>query len=258
MDRLKDKVALVAGGASGIGRSAALLMAQEGAKIVVADVNDAEGARVVAAIEQMGGKGRFFHLDVRVEEDWIKAVDGAVNAFSRLDVVVNTAGILLGGSVEEATLAEWRELTSVDLDGAFLGLKHGIRGIKKGGGRGGSIVNISSIAGIVGTPGAAAYSACKGGVRLMTKSAALECALSGTEIRVNSIHPGGIWTPMLQASFEASGDAEAARKAFELLTPVGHLGEPDDIGWAVVFLASDESKFVTGTELVVDGGWTAQ
>jgi 3(or 17)beta-hydroxysteroid dehydrogenase len=257
MDRLRDKVALVAGGASGIGRSAALLMAQEGAKIVVADVNDAEGGRVVASIEQFGGKCCFFHLDVRSEDDWTKAVDGAMNMFGRLDVVVNSAGILVGGSVEEATLAEWRELTSVDLDGAFLGLKHGIRGIKKGG-RGGSIVNISSVAGLVGAPGAAAYSACKGGVRLLTKSAALECAVSGTEIRVNSIHPGGIWTPMLQATFEASGDPEAARKAFASITPLGHIGEPDDVGWVVVFLASDESKFVTGAELVVDGGLTAQ
>jgi len=257
MNRLKDKVALIAGGASGIGRSAAMLMAQEGASVAVADVNDDGGASVVASIEQTGGKSRFFHLDVRSEDDWSKAVDGALNTFGRLDVVVNSAGILIGGSVEEATLAEWRELTSVDLDGAFLGLKHGIRGIKSGG-RGGSIVNISSVAGLVGAPGVAAYSACKGGVRLLTKSAALDCALSGTGIRVNSIHPGSIWTPMLQATFEASGDVEAARRAFSAMTPVGHIGEPDDIGWAVVFLASDESKFVTGAELVVDGGMTAQ
>jgi 3(or 17)beta-hydroxysteroid dehydrogenase len=142
MNRLRDKVALVAGGASGIGRAAAMLMAEEGAKIVVADVNDAGGASVVAAIEQTGGTCRFFHLDVRNEEDWIKTIDGALEEFGRLDVLANSAGITMGGSAEEAALAEWREVINVNLDGAFLGVKHGIRGIKRGG-RGGSIINIS-------------------------------------------------------------------------------------------------------------------
>jgi 3(or 17)beta-hydroxysteroid dehydrogenase len=254
MNRLKDKVALVTGGAMGLGRAMALLLASEGAKVVVTDMRDADGASTVAEIEKAGGGSCFFHHDVSVEEDWVKAVDGALKKFGRLDVVVNNAGIAITGSVEEVTLASWRKLMSINLDGVFLGIKHGIRGIKQGS-RGGSIVNLSSIEGLVGDPDLAAYNASKGGVRLLTKSAALHCAKTGTGIRVNSIHPGFIWTPMVE---NGPGDAEARRKALIALHPVGHLGEPDDIAWGVVYLASDESNFVTGSELVIDGGYTAQ
>jgi 3(or 17)beta-hydroxysteroid dehydrogenase len=254
MNRLKDKVALVTGGALGLGRATALLLAREGARVVVTDMRDADGASTVSEIKKNGGEGCFYHHDVGVEEEWIGAVDGALKVFGRLDVVVNNAGIAVPGNVEEVTFSSWRKVLSINLDGVFLGVKHGIRGIKTGG-RGGSIINLSSIEGLVGDPDLAAYNASKGGVRLLTKSAALHCAKTGTRIRVNSIHPGFIWTPMVQNS---AGDAEARRKALIALHPVGHLGEPDDIAWGVVYLASDESNFVTGSELVIDGGYTAQ
>jgi 3(or 17)beta-hydroxysteroid dehydrogenase len=254
MNRLKDKVALVTGAALGLGRATALLLAREGAKVAVTDVSDADGANAVSEIEKAGGVGRFFHHDVSKEEDWGKVVDDALAAFGRLDVVVNNAGIAIPGNVEEATFADWRKLMSINLDGVFLGVKHGIRGIKKGE-RGGSIINLSSIEGLVGDPNLAAYNASKGGVRLLTKSAALHCAKTGTGIRVNSIHPGYVWTPMVE---KGPDDAEARRKALIALHPVGHLGQPEDIGWGVVYLASDEAKFITGSELVIDGGYTAQ
>src|SRR5271165_972851 len=254
MNRLKDKVALVTGGALGLGRATALLLAREGAKVVVTDMRDTDGTQTVGEIKKIGGEGCFYHHDVSVEEDWIKVVDGALKTCGRLDVVVNNAGVAIPGNVEETTFANWRKLLSINLDGVFLGIKHGIRGIKAGG-RGGSIVNLSSIEGLVGDPDLAAYNASKGGVRLLTKSAALHCAKTGNRIRVNSIHPGFIWTPMVQ---NTPGDAEAKHKALIALHPVGHLGEPDDIAWGVVYLASDESNFVTGSELVIDGGYTAQ
>jgi NAD(P)-dependent dehydrogenase (short-subunit alcohol dehydrogenase family) len=254
MNRLKDKVAIVTGGALGLGRATALLMAREGAKVVVTDLREADGASAVAEIEKAGGAASFFQHNVSLEDDWIKVVDGAMAKYGRLDVVVNNAGIATPGNAEDALLADWRKVISVNLDGVFLGTKHGIRGIKQFK-RGGAIINLSSIEGLVGDPDLAAYNASKGGVRLLTKSAALHCAKTGTGIRVNSIHPGFVWTPMVE---NAPGDADAKRKALVALHPVGHLGEPEDIGWGVVYLASDEAKFVTGSELVIDGGYTAQ
>jgi len=257
MDRLKDKVALITGGALGLGHATALLLAREGAKVVVTDLRDADGARTVGDIEKAGGAAQFFHHDVSVEDEWVKVVDGALATFGRLDVVVNNAGLGFSGNAEDTTLGQWRKLMSVNLDGVFLGVKHGIRGIKQGK-RGGSIINLSSIEGLVGDPNLVAYNASKGGVRLLTKSAALYCAKTGTGIRVNSIHPGFIWTPMVENNAREAGDAEAARKALIALHPIGRLGAPDDIAWGVVYLASDEASFVTGSELVIDGGYTAQ
>jgi NAD(P)-dependent dehydrogenase (short-subunit alcohol dehydrogenase family) len=252
MNRLKDKVALVTGGALGLGRAMAVTMAGEGAKVVVTDLRDADGASAVSEIEKAGSAGRFFHHDVSNEEDWSRVIDETLAQFGQLDVVVNNAGIAQTADVEEATLGDWRKLMSINLDGVFLGTKHGIHGIKKGE-RGGSIINLSSIEGLVGDPDLAAYNASKGGVRALTKSAALHCAKTGTGIRVNSVHPGYIWTPMVD-----KGLGEAKRKALIALHPVGHLGQPEDVAWGVVYLASDESKFVTGSELVIDGGYTAQ
>ncbi|MGO9172065.1 MAG: glucose 1-dehydrogenase [Rhodomicrobium sp.] len=253
MNRLKDKVALVTGGAMGLGRAMALMFAREGATLVVTDMRDADGGGTVSEIEKAGGTGRFFHHDVSSEDDWRKVIDGTLAAFCRLEVVVNNAGIAIAGNAEDASFADWRKLMSINLDGVFLGVRYGIRGIKQGK-RGGSIINLSSIEGLVGDPDLAAYNASKGGVRLLTKSAALHCAKTGTGIRVNSIHPGFIWTPMVQAS----ASDEERKKALIALHPVGRLGEPDDIAWGAVYLASDESKFVTGSELVIDGGYTAQ
>ena len=257
MNRLKDKVALITGGALGIGRATALLVAREGAKVVVTDMRDADGAGAVSEIEKAGGIACFFHHNVSLEEDWIKVVDGALARYGRLDVVVNNAGIAVPGNAEDTPFADWRKVMSVNLDGVFLGVKHGIRGIKQGknGKNGGSIINLSSVDGLVGDPGLAAYNASKGGVRLLTKSAALHCAKTGSGIRVNSIHPAYISTPMIA---NGPGDAEAWRKALIALHPVGHLGDTDDIAWGVVYLASEEAKFVTGSELVIDGGYTAQ
>ena len=254
MNRLKDKVALVTGGALGLGRATVLLMAREGATIAVTDMRDDDGASAVAEVEKAGGTACFFHHNVSSEDDWIKVVDEAVAKYGRLDIVVNNAGIAIPGNAEDAALADWQRVISVNLDGVFLGTKHGIRGIKQGE-RGGSIINISSIEGLIGDPDLAAYNASKGGVRLLTKSAALHCARTGTGVRVNSIHPGFVWTPMVA---NGPGDAEARRKALIALHPVGHLGEPDDIGSGAVYLASDEAKFITGSELVIDGGYTAQ
>ena len=254
MNRLQDKVALVTGGGSGLGRATALRLAGEGAIVAVTDMSDANGAETVSEIENAGGTAKFFNHNVCLEEQWVTVIDGVIAAFGRLDIVVNNAGIAIPGNAEALSFADWRKLMSVNLDGVFLGVKHGIRGIKQGN-RGGSIINLSSIEGLVGDPDLAAYNASKGGVRLLTKSAALHCAKTGTGIRVNSVHPGFIWTPMVE---NAGPDAEARHKALVALHPVGHLGEPDDIAWGIVYLASDESKFVTGSELVIDGGYTAQ
>ena len=254
MNRLQDKVALVTGGGSGLGRATALRLSGEGAIVAVTDMSDANGAETVSEIENAGGTAKFFNHNVCLEEQWVTVIDGVIAAFGRLDIVVNNAGIAIPGNAEALSFADWRKLMSVNLDGVFLGVKHGIRGIKQGN-RGGSIINLSSIEGLVGDPDLAAYNASKGGVRLLTKSAALHCAKTGTGIRVNSVHPGFIWTPMVE---NAGPDAEARHKALVALHPVGHLGEPDDIAWGIVYLASDESKFVTGSELVIDGGYTAQ
>lgn len=176
--------------------------------------------------------------------------------FRRLDVLVNNAGVALAGDVEHTTLEKWRWLMGINLDGVFLGTRSAIGAMKAA--RSGSIINLSSIEGLVGDPNLAAYNASKGGVRLFTKSAALYCAKAGYNIRVNSIHPGYIWTPMVESYAQTTGNAEAARKTLESLHPVGHIGEPNDIAYGVLYVASDESKFVTGAELVIDGGYTAQ
>jgi NAD(P)-dependent dehydrogenase (short-subunit alcohol dehydrogenase family) len=175
--------------------------------------------------------------------------------FGRLDIAVNNAGVALAGDVEHASLEQWRWLMSINLDGVFLGAKHAIAAMKR---TGGSIINISSIEGIIGDANLAAYNASKGGVRIFTKSAALYCAKAGYKIRVNSIHPGYIWTPMVEQLLQTQPDPEAAKAYIAGLHPAGRLGEPDDIAYGVLYLASDESKFVTGAELVIDGGYTAQ
>ena len=257
MNRLKDKVALITGAALGIGASAANLMAQEGAKVAVTDIRDAEGKAVAAKICAVGGDAAYFHHDVSREEDWIKVIDQTIARFGRLDVVVNNAGIGPSGNAEETTFADYRKVISINLDGVFLGVKYGIKALKQCNSRG-SIINLSSIEGLVGDPNLAAYNATKGGVLLLTKSAALHCAKSGSGIRVNSIHPGYILTPMVQTLIDESPDGDAKLAALIALHPVGHLGSADDIGWGIVYLASDEAKFITGSALVIDGGYTAQ
>jgi NAD(P)-dependent dehydrogenase (short-subunit alcohol dehydrogenase family) len=256
MNRVKGKVALVTGAAMGIGRACAELLTAEGAAVLLSDVNVAAGKDATAAIERADGRAMFREHDVGNEEAWKRVVDEAVTAYGRLDILVNNAGIGVAGDVEHTSLADWERTLHVNLTGVFLGIKHAIPAMRRTGG--GSIINLSSIEGLVGDPALAAYNASKGGVRLLTKSAALHCARSGYGIRVNSVHPGYIWTPMVESSLRASGDLEGGRKHLESLHPVGHLGEPNDIAYGVLYLASEESKFVTGAELVIDGGYTAQ
>nr|WP_152204692.1 SDR family oxidoreductase [Georgenia thermotolerans] len=201
----------------------------------------------------------FVHHDVSDEAQWEQVYASAVSRHGRVDVVVNNAGLGFGGPPEEQTLDEWRRLMAVNLDGVFLGTKHAIRTMKEHPPRtGGSIVNLSSIEGLVGDPNLGAHNASKGGVRLYTKSVALYCARERLNIRVNSIHPGYIWTPMVENYLASVGDVTEGRKALDAMHPVGHVGEPIDIAYGVLYLASDESKFVTGAELVIDGGYTAQ
>lgn len=257
MDRVKNKVAIVTGGASGLGKSSAILLAREGAKIVVTDIDEENGNQVVQQIKYNGGEAIYIEQDVSKENQWEMVIETTLKKFGKLHVVANAAGIGLGGTVEEVSLEDWKNLLDINLNGTFLGTQYGIKGMKETG-EGGSIINFSSIEGLIGDPNLPAYNASKGGVTIFTKSAALHCAKQGYKIRVNSIHPAYIWTPMVENFLKSQGDVEEGKKQLESLHPIGHLGEPDDIGYGVVYLASDESKFMTGSELVIDGGYTAQ
>ena len=254
MGRVEGKVVIVTGGAVGLGEAMARMMAREGAKVVVADVQDERGEAVAKTLPN----AMYQHLDVSREEEWERVMQRVREAYGRVDVVINNAGIAISGPPEEQTLEEWRRLMSINLDGVFLGTKHAIRAMKQNNPRGGSIINLSSIEGLVGDPNLGAYNASKGGVRIYTKSVALYCARERLNIRVNSIHPGYIWTPMVEAHLARQGDVAAGRKVLDAMHPIGHIGEPDDIAYGALYLASDESKFVTGAELVIDGGYTAQ
>lgn len=256
MDRLKGKVAIVTGGALGIGRACAIRMAEEGAAIAVFDRLDSEGEALAAELAGRGLLSRYWHVDVSSEASVHSATDAVAAHFGRLDVLVNNAGIAgVSKPTHEITEAEWDHVQAINVKGVFFGVKHAIPHLKRAGG--GSIINLSSIYGIVGAPDLPPYHASKGAVRLMSKTDALIYAPD--RIRVNSVHPGFIWTPLVEDFLRSqSGDAAAGRKAIDALHPLGHMGEPDDIAMGVVYLASDESKFVTGTELVIDGGYTAR
>jgi len=254
MDRVKGKVAIITGGAGGLGKAEALLLAQEGAKVVVTDIAEARGKKVAEEIRHQGGKAIFVKHDVTIEQGWREVIEKTLAEFSKLDVLVNNAGVIIFKNIEDTSFDEWRWVISINLDGVFLGTKYAMGAMKRSGG--GSIINISSTAGIVGTLDTSAYHASKGGVRLFTKAAALECSKAGYDynIRVNSIHPGVIKTPMTK---DLLGDEDSRREVLSW-HPIGHVGEPEDIAYGVLYLASDESKFITGAELVIDGGWTAR
>jgi NAD(P)-dependent dehydrogenase (short-subunit alcohol dehydrogenase family) len=255
--RVQGKVALVTGGASGIGRGCAERLAAEGAVVVITDVQDAKGAEVVAAIKQAGGKCEYLHHDVTDEAAWEDVVGQVKKAHGRLDVLVNNAGIAVNAPIDTMSLADWRRQQAVNLDGVFLGTKHAIPLMRAGGG--GSIVNMSSVAGLKGSPGLAGYCATKGGVRLFTKAVAMECAQAKDGIRVNSVHPGIIETPIWLNVVPAAGGTNAPPDLDALSTmavPLGVKGFPEDIANGVLWLASDESRYVTGAELVIDGGLT--
>lgn len=258
--RVDGKVALITGGASGIGRGCAERLAKEGAVVVITDLQDAKGDEVVRAIQSAGGRAEYLHHDVTDEAAWISVVDQIRTRHARLDVLVNNAGIGLGGSILEMTLETWRKQTAVNLDGVFLGVKHAIPLMRQGGG--GSIINMSSVAGLKGAANLAGYCATKGGVRLFTKAVALECAGAQDGVRVNSVHPGIIETPIWEgigATTMPGANAPPDLDAMSAVAvPLGVKGYPEDIANGVLWLASDESRYVTGAELVIDGGLTVR
>ena len=248
--RLENKVALISGGARGMGAVEAKMFVQEGAKVVIGDVLDEDGKQTESEINETGGECVFVHLDVTAETAWQDAVAAAVDRFGKLDILVNNAGIARINNVEDTTSDEWDLVMDINAKGVFLGTKAAIPEIRKAGG--GSIVNISSIAGLTGGR-TSSYAASKGAVRLLTKSSAIQYA--GEGIRCNSVHPGVIETPMttsIMLNTQEGRDLNASRH------PLGRVGQPEDIAYGVLFLASDESSFMTGSELVIDGGLTAQ
>jgi 3(or 17)beta-hydroxysteroid dehydrogenase len=254
MERVKGKVAIITGAAGGLGQAEALLLAREGAQVVVTDLDRTGIENTAAEIRKLGGSAVPIPHDVASETDWGRVIQSTLDAFGTLDVLVNNAGVIFYKKIEDTSLFEWRRLMSVNLDGVFLGVKFAMEAMKKTGG--GSIINISSVAGLVGNPNAAAYHASKGAVRLFTKAAAIEFSKAGYNynIRVNSIHPGVINTAMAD---ELKHDENKYQTALSW-HPIGHFGEPEDVAYGVLYLASDESRFMTGAELVIDGGWTAR
>lgn len=253
MGRLDGKVALVTGAASGIGRAASTRLAEEGARVLVADINEPGGRQTE---EKIGVAALFQRLDVSREEDWQAAVATVIEQFGRLDIVVNCAGIGVSCHAEDIELEEWNRLIAVNLTGTMLGCKHGIKGIKLSDG-GGAIINLSSVGGLLGTSDLSAYCASKGGVTLLTKAVALDCAELGYGIRCNAIHPTYVDTEMLDPVAEMIGDREAMVAGMLENVPLGRLATPQDIANSVLFLASEESAMITGTAFLVDGGTTA-
>ena len=251
MARLAGKVALISGGARGQGAAEARLFTREGAKVVFGDILDEEGKQVEAEIRSQGGEATYVHLNVTRQQDWQRAVQTAEAQYGKLDILVNNAGIAMRGTIEETSEDDWDRLMAINMKGVFLGTKCALPAMRRAGG--GSIINISSGAGIAPAPGtSAAYAASKGGVRLFTKATAVQHAKDN--IRCNSVHPGPIDTPMVR-------DPQADPARLETLiarVPLGRLGTAEEIAYGVLYLAADESSFVTGSELVIDGGRTAQ
>ncbi len=256
--RLEGKVALITGAAAGIegelmgfGGAAARLFCREGAKVALTDINEGLGEKTAADIRAHGGDAIFVRLDVTREEDWKNAVKTTVSTYGRLNVVVNNAGIGGGGSVEEMTVESWDRMMDIHAKGAFLGTKHTVAELRKAGG--GSIINVSSIDGITGSLyNDASYHAAKGAIRTFTKAAAIQYAKDG--IRVNSVHPGYAVTPLISQD----PDDPKYKEWVNSMIPMGRWAQPDEIAYGMLYLASDESSYVTGSELVIDGGWTAQ
>ena len=249
--RLEGKVALISGGARGMGASEARLFAREGARVVMGDILDAEGQTVAAEISARGGEALYVRLDVTDEGDWERAVTRTVERFGKLDILVNNAGVGGGSRIEDTTVKEWDHVMDVNAKGVFLGTRAVIPVMRRGGG--GSIINISSQLGLVGTDiSSPQYQASKGAVRLLTKTTAMQYARD--RIRANSVHPGPILTAMTE---KRRNDPEHYKLMLSRI-PLGRFGEPDEVAYGVLYLASDESTYVTGSELVIDGGWTAQ
>lgn len=248
--KLENQVAVVTGGARGIGNATCRALAREGAAIIVTDLIVEEGEALAASLSADGHKAVFWRQDVTSEAEWDKIF--AARPLGPIDILVNNAGIGIPGSIEDQSFADWRRTMSVNLDAVFLGTRAAVRHMKE---RGGAIVNVCSIEGNVGNPHVPAYNASKGGVRLLTKSAALHCARSGYPVRINSLHPGYVATPLVENALPDL-PRDFAAKALER-TPMGRFGETDEIARTIVFLASEDASYMTGAELVVDGGYTA-
>jgi len=255
MGRLENKVAIVTGGGRGLGKVYCLRLAEEGAKVVVADILEREAEATVSEIKAKGGAAIALKADVTSEASTQRMAEETVKKFGRIDILVNNAGIAgVSKPTDEITSEEWDRVMAVNVKGVFFCTKHAIPCMRKAGA--GSIINLSSIYGIVSAPDVPPYHASKGAVRIMTKTDAFLYAKE--KIRVNSVHPGFIWTPMVEEYLKSQGDVESGRKFLDSLHPIGHVGDPDDIAYGILYLASDESKFVTGSELVIDGGYTAR
>ena len=253
--RLRNKVALVTGAGSGIGEAVSKRFAEEDAHVLVTDIKAESAERVADEIVKRGGKATARAQDVCEEGRWDELMDEILANHGQLDILVNNAGLVVVATVEETSLEMWRKTQAVNVEGVFLGCRAAIRAMKE---KGGSIINLSSIEGLIGEPLVAAYNASKGAVRLFTKSVALHCAKQGYAIRVNSVHPGCINTPLLAGAF-ASMTPELSQETMERVmrdTPFGSAGEPLDIAHGCLFLGSDESRYMTGSELVIDGGYT--
>lgn len=257
MDRLKGKVAVISGSASGIGRGTAMLFAAEGAKVIVADIQEEGGAAVVKEIEEAGGEAVFVRLDVRSEGDWKNVFHTAVERYGKVNVCVNNAGISDAKDIEATSLADWNRVMDINSTGVFLGTKYAIEAMKNNG-ENCSIVNRSSIDGQIAEAGLCAYCASKGSVRILTKAAALACGEKHYKIRVNSVHPGYIATPLTEVEAKGYGiTPEEYFKRVGAMHPIGFIGEPIDIAYIDLYLASEESRWVTGAEFTIDGGFTA-
>ncbi|MGK2914796.1 MAG: glucose 1-dehydrogenase [Porticoccaceae bacterium] len=252
MGRVQGKVALITGGTAGIGYATAELIGREGGKVVITDIRPDMGEASARKLREQGYEAAFVAQDVTDEKRWPEVIAETVRLFGRLDVLVNNAGVGVATDLEESDLAHWRFVNSVNMEAVFMGTKNAIRQMKLNGG--GSIINVSSIEGLVGDPKFAAYNASKGGVRLFTKSAALYCAEKKYNIRVNSLHPGFTQTPMVEGAVSIFSEADVARINTEIV--VGHMADPIDQAYGILFLASDESRYMTGSELVIDGGFT--
>ena len=258
--RVAGKVALITGGASGIGRACAQRLAEEGATVIITDIQDGPGRQVAEEIAAATGSiSSYLHHDVTSEDAWINLIHAVRQQHGDLHVLVNNAGIGIAASIVEMSLADWQRQQAINLDGVFLGMKHAIPLMRASGG--GSIINMSSVAGLKGSPRLAGYNATKGGVRLLTKGVALECAHERWNIRVNSVHPGiidtPIWTKVAAGALEPGANAVDVAAMAAAAVPTGAAGDSSDIANAVLFLASDDASYVTGTEVVVDGGLSA-
>lgn len=249
--RLASKVVLITGAASGIGWATAQSCAREGASVVLADLGSAPLQERLQELRSLGGEHRAIALDVTSEQDWIAAMEEVEESFGRLDALVNNAGIGYFRPIVEMSLSEWRHIMAVNLDGVFLGTKYAMPLLARSGK--GSIVNVSSIRGLIAGPNVGAYSASKAGVRLFTKATAVECGIAGNGVRANSVHPGVIETPLSARALD-----EATKKQRYENIPLHRFGKPEEIAAAIVFLASDESSYMTGSEVTIDGGYTAQ